>query len=48
MRGDAFRYFQLDDDVDGRDLGGRAEKVMENWRGDVVRQVSVDVNFSGG
>ena len=48
MRGDAFGYFQLNDDVDGCDLSGPAEEMMEDGRGDVVRQVSVDVDFAGG
>ena len=48
MRGDAFGYFQLNDDVDGGDCSGPAEKMVQDRRGDVVRQVSVHVNFAVG
>ena len=47
-RHDAFGDFELDDDVDRSDLTGPAEEVMEDGRRDVVRQIPVDVEFSGG
>jgi len=46
--GESRRDFELNDDVSGVDECGIFEKTVENWRGDVIGKIPVDVNAATG
>src|ERR1700722_16363143 len=43
MRRDALRDFELNHDVDRGDLRGPLKQMMQDWRGDVVGKISVNM-----